>query len=88
MTLLIFIKSITTAYDSPNIAYYCGNAYPWYYGSTMDYYEPFGQQVPFTCTQKPSSCSTDHYYEDKVPVDLYEYGVNKNFSGYSQYGIE
>lgn len=83
MALLIFIKNITTTYDSPNIAFHCGNAQPWYYNDEyITYGQPnVGKIVPFTCTQKPVGCSTGHYYQDKISAE-----VGFNLSGYVQYG--
>lgn len=90
MALLILIKSITTAYNSPNIAYYCGNTAPWYYNPNYVYTDsPLEQQIPFTCTQKPSTCDTSNYYQSKEFVDFsksYYWGRYTNFSGYSQLG--
>ena len=37
MGLLILIKSITSVSDSPNIAYHCGQTYPWYYDAVYPY---------------------------------------------------
>jgi hypothetical protein len=81
MALLIYIKSVTDIYDSPAVAYYCGNAYPWYYNPTFDY--TTDPQIPFTCTQKPLECQVDHYYQY---FETYEYSNQKNVSGYTQYG--
>ncbi|KAJ1435103.1 hypothetical protein B484DRAFT_417255, partial [Ochromonadaceae sp. CCMP2298] len=77
MALLILIKSITAVYDSPNVAYYCGNTYPWYYSSIDS-----GSGVPLTCLTKPPSCSEDHYYLKGATFTL----QNETFTGYSQYG--
>ncbi len=87
MALLILIKSITTAYDSPNIAFFCGNAYPWYYnGGYIDIDKAVGNQIPWTCTQKPKTCDTSNYYQDKLTTSYDQYGYSFNFSGYTQYG--
>mmetsp|Transcript_26423 Transcript_26423/g.39214 ORF Transcript_26423/g.39214 Transcript_26423/m.39214 type:complete len:1955 (+) Transcript_26423:136-6000(+) len=57
MALLILIKQITSSYDSPNIAYYCGNAYPWFYTSDIT-----NDSTPVTCLEKPAGCSESNYY--------------------------
>ncbi|CAN0277728.1 unnamed protein product, partial [Phaeothamnion confervicola] len=31
MLLLRWIKSVSTVIDQPNVAYACGQAFPWYY---------------------------------------------------------
>ena len=84
MALLILIKSVTDKYDSPNVAYYCGNTYPWFYNDGFDLSQgsSLDNQVPFVCTQKPDSCHTDHYFleTDKYKVNGY------SVSGFGQYG--
>lgn len=81
MALLILIKSVTDVYDSPAVAFYCGNVYPWYYSETFTYTTE--SQIPLTCTQKPLTCQTDNYYQY---YESYEYSQDKYVSGYSQYG--
>lgn len=80
MALLILIKNITSKYDSPNVAYHCGNAYPWTYNGQLDSYDGAINKYPFVCTQKPKTCTADHYYEEFL------YDSDRNISGYSQYG--
>jgi hypothetical protein len=58
MALLILIKSITSVYDSPDIAYHCGNSDPWQYGSSL---APDATQ-PYNCLFKPAECETNSYY--------------------------
>lgn len=58
MALLILIKSITSVYDSPDIAYHCGNSYPWQYGSSLSTEATF----PYSCLVKPAQCEVDNYY--------------------------
>jgi hypothetical protein len=83
MINLIQIKYITNVYDSPNIAYYCGNVFPWFYtSSSSDLFSPTSSsKSPMQCTQKPLSCSSDSYYQQgfslplPVPVTAFtEYG--------------
>jgi hypothetical protein len=57
MAILILIKLVTKKYDSPNIAFYCGNAYPWNYASSVN---DLGSLA--TCITKPTNCSEDNYY--------------------------
>lgn len=84
MALLILIKTITSVYDSPNIAYYCGNAWPWYY-STFPSADPnqMMMQPPYTCTQKPATCSLDNYYRYGASMDVTD---DFSLSFYGQYG--
>lgn len=83
MALLIIIKGITQVYDSPNIAYYCGNAYPWFYSTSL-YIRPGIEQVwtdiPATCVKKPDGCSVKHYYQSKEKVP------DTELKGYTQLG--
>jgi hypothetical protein len=83
MINLIQIKYITNVYDSPNIAYYCGNVFPWFYtSSSIDLFSSSSSSSsPMQCTQKPLGCSSDKYYQQgfslplPVPVTAYtEYG--------------
>lgn len=52
MSILIIIKTITSVYDSPNIAYYCGNTVG---GYALD---NLGE-----CQIEPDTCSEDKYYQ-------------------------
>jgi hypothetical protein len=84
MALLIAIKNITNVYDSPNVAYYCGNAYPWFYSSALD---TSGTSLldsvsPLLCTQKPDTCHAENYYQSGFS---YTY-KDKTVSGYTEYG--
>eukprot|EP01031_Cornospumella_fuschlensis_P022275 gene22275-27238_t len=85
MALLILIKSITSVYDSPNVAYYCGNTYPWSYSDTPPTtLEELVTSTPYYCTQKPNTCSIPHYYEDSYSV--IDYSVPEPFTTYKFYG--
>ena len=82
MSLLILIKTITSIYDSPNVAYYCGNVWPWHYSETM----PFSGNdipIPFDCTQKPDVCIADNYYKDGYSIYLPSGNL---LTGYTQQG--
>ena len=86
MALLILIKSITDVFESPNVAYYCGNIYPWYYSasSLLD----LSGTSPISCTNKPAECTADHYYQDKVTINVPIDNVTEvSYEGYTQYGI-
>eukprot|EP01038_Epipyxis_sp_PR26KG_P005748 gene5748-7937_t len=88
LCLLILIKSITDVYDSPDIAYYCGNTAPWYYSSSLSDFNIFDplSSPPIGCTQKPLTCDTDKYYQDVVNYN-FEYENQTLFaSAYTQYG--
>jgi hypothetical protein len=57
MALLVWIKSITTAFDSPNVAYVCGQAKPFQY---TEHLTPTASLV--SCLTKPDVCTTPDYY--------------------------
>ncbi len=81
MALLIMIKSITSVYNSPTIAYHCGNVFPWFYND-QPILGDISNEAPYVCTQKPSVCTTGHYYRGGLSFSANGY----NFSGYSEYG--
>lgn len=72
MTILIMIKQITTVYDSPNVAYHCGNTYPWHYNGGMS--EDL-TGVPYDCLQKNDTCSADNYYQGGFHINAPEGNV-------------
>ena len=84
MALLIMIKSLTDVYDSPSVAYYCGNAYPWFYSSPNSLDELVTQDGPFDCLVKPATCSLPHYYQNSASFDVPK--INQTITAYSQYG--
>jgi ATP-binding cassette subfamily A (ABC1) protein 3 len=87
MALLIAIKNVTTIINSPNTAYYCGNTMPWYYSAVISNVpKEWLATPPYTCTQKPYTCSASNYYQQSEFIDLEEYGVDYNFTAFSQYG--
>ncbi|CAM9315593.1 unnamed protein product [Choristocarpus tenellus] len=61
MLLLVWIKSITTTYDSPNVAYTCGQTRPWMYQEQLDFSDLFSNPL-VECLLKPPDCETDSYY--------------------------
>ena len=82
MALLIIIKGITKVYDSPNVAYYCGNAYPWFYSSSLHINDlnNVWTDIPAICVKKPDECSVKHYYQSKETVP------DTELKGYTQLG--
>lgn len=87
MALLILIKSITNQYDSPNVAYYCGNAFPWYYedGSTLNASNILSSPL-VECLQMPQQCTTENYYKSGITLGQDEDEEEEGISLYSQYG--
>jgi hypothetical protein len=87
MALLILIKSITNQYDSPNVAYYCGNAFPWYYEDGTSLNESNVMSSPLVqCLEKPQQCTTDNYYKSGITLSTGEEEEDGGVSLYSQYG--
>lgn len=85
MALLIIIKNITDKFDSPDIAYYCGNTLGFgFYGTGVDLDgdKKLLEQEPFVCAQRPHSCRTDHYYLETDDYKVRGYSVK----GFGQYG--
>ena len=66
LSLLVLIKNITEVIDSPPVAYFCGNSYPWFYNKSL--YELEGL-APFLCLFKPLTCSSKSYYNNVIDVD-------------------
>jgi ATP-binding cassette subfamily A (ABC1) protein 3 len=81
MALLIAIKSITNVYDSPDVAYYCGQTYPWFYSGAFDQAQPNSLEI-FQCNMKPDTCSANHYYENSYSTNI----NGQSVSFYGQYG--
>ncbi len=73
MFFLILIKSVTTKYDSPNISYHCGEAYPWAYSNSVSV-DNMLNTVPYQCGQQPNTCSAENYYRSR-----------RNFPGFKGY---
>jgi hypothetical protein len=63
-----------------DIAYYCGNAYPWYYAKNV--LPGLANLIPIDCTQKPLNCNVDNYYQAGLSFSYAGYSVQ----GFSQYG--
>lgn len=92
MALLILIKQITTKYDSPNVAFYCGQTYPWLYSSGFDSNQPDSFQL-LSCLEKPKTCSASNYYEHSMRFkynntklyDQYGYTVTPSSNGKTSY---
>lgn len=64
MLLLVWIKSLTTVYDSPAAEYSCGQTIPWQYEDRLNP-ATFVETPLFQCLQKPPNCSADNYYRDE-----------------------
>jgi len=63
MFLLVWIKSLTTVYDSPNIAYTCGQTPPWFYSQDIDILSPQKTEL-LSCLQMPEECRAENYYRN------------------------
>lgn len=64
MLLLVWIKSLTTVFDSPSASYSCGQTIPWQYEDGLD--PASVVQTPlFQCLQRPPNCTEDKYYRDE-----------------------
>lgn len=64
MLLLVWIKSLTSVYDSPATLYSCGQTLPWQYEEHLDPFT-FDYSPLLHCLQKPPNCSADNYYRDE-----------------------
>lgn len=64
MLLLVWIKSLTTVFDSPAAAYTCGQTIPWQYEESLNP-ATIVETPLFQCLQKPPNCSADNYYRDE-----------------------
>ncbi|CAM9094590.1 unnamed protein product, partial [Laminaria digitata] len=64
MLLLVWIKSLTTVYDSPAAGYSCGQTIPWQYEDRLNP-ATFVETPLFQCLQKPPNCSANNYYRDE-----------------------
>ena len=82
MAILILVKEITTKYDSPNVAYFCGETYPWFYTDTTDLETALNRTGPFQCLTKPDQCTTNNYYQRSATLNL----AGEDFTAYRQYG--
>jgi hypothetical protein len=82
MVLLIMIKSLTSVYDSPNVAYYCGNTYPWFCSNSSDVNQIGVGTSPLECLKQPESCDARNYYKDS---ETFTYS-DKAVTLASQYG--
>jgi hypothetical protein len=85
MALLILIKQITSSYDSPNVAYTCGNTvtlfppsrsrshyllqYPWSYYTSLNSENALNESSPVNCLIKPDTCQEQNYYRGGTRVN-------------------
>ena len=97
MCLLILIKTLTTKYESPDVAYYCGQAAPWFYDANVYSANQNDQMqiTPYQCQFEPTQCSLDNYYQSgiSIPSSLPNISPEYNVTGkydtsqiYQQYG--
>lgn len=82
MALLIAVKQITTKFNSPTIAYYCGQSYPWTYLDAYNRSDLLSLSPLTQCVHKPSNCSTTNYYRNMGSIDL----DGSEVPGYQTYG--
>lgn len=65
MLLLVWIKSLTSTFDSPTVAYVCGQTIPWVYEDSLPQDpDDLLNSTMFKCLTKPAHCTADHYYRD------------------------
>ncbi|CAM9576597.1 unnamed protein product, partial [Hapterophycus canaliculatus] len=64
MLLLVWIKSLTTVYDSPAASYSCGQTLPWQYEDSLDPATVVASPL-FQCLVQPPNCTAKHYYRDE-----------------------
>ena len=84
MGLLIVLKNISTVDDSPDIAYYCGQAFPWFYAASIQ--PSFNSQPVLECISKPLSCGAPKYFQFPIGAALYIDDMIKQLTAYAQYG--
>lgn len=80
MALLTYLKSMTYILESPAIAYYCGNTWPWFHSNSLT--ESASSYIPFKCSVKPATCQTENYY--MIPQEFSYQSID--MIGYLQYG--
>lgn len=69
MLLLVWIKSLTTVFDSPTAAYTCGQTIPWQYEKRLPKNPVELLDNPLIkCLQQPPSCTEKNYYRDEGGV--------------------
>ena len=85
MALLILIKQITKSYDSPNVSYSCGNAFPWSYTSFFDSTNILSPSSAVNCLMKPEVCYESNYYQSGFYIDS-NIEPLKDVKLYSEYG--
>lgn len=66
MLLLVWIKSLTSVFDSPPVAYTCGQTIPWQYEKSLPFNRTALANNPLIkCLEQPPTCSAEHYYRDE-----------------------
>lgn len=88
MALLIILKNISTLDTSPNIAYYCGQSFPWFYTSYGNISVDSSNlgQVLLQCLKLPDTCEAQQYYQYPLSASYVIQGYLKTFTAYAQYG--
>lgn len=90
MFLLVWLKTLSTQYSSPSIAYTCGQTYPWNYASSPSSYPDLLQ-----CNNIPTSCQQQNYYMTELNLgplgslfNNYGYLASAWGASYPQYGVQ
>ena len=86
MALLILIKQITSSYNSPNVAYSCGNAFPWSYTTYFDSSNVLSPSSAVNCLLKPDVCHESNYYQSGFYIEDTNIEPLKEVKLYSEYG--
>lgn len=75
MGLLVWIKSISSIYDSPPVSYVCGQTMPWQFEDSLPYDPARLLDDPLIkCLEKPSGCTAENYYRNEIE-EYDDYGV-------------
>lgn len=88
MGLLVWIKTICDIYDSPSVAYYCGQT------QGQGFYSEDISDIPSTlqqCLVPPATCKAENYYNQPIGTDTFkvytEYGYTASGKNYPFYGV-
>lgn len=89
VSLLIVLKSLSEVYDSPNVAFYCGQAFPWFYSQSLNYTALSLSNVGnifAQCVEEPLDCRNLNYYQYPITFSFGSNRVVKTITGYFQNG--
>jgi len=79
LSLLVIIKSYTEVINSPNVSYFCGNVYPWYYtDSLLDDPSKIGTST-LSCLIRPTLCDQNNFYRNGVDYNIPMVDINVDF---------